>query len=107
MSIILLLMALFPGDLQGDLFIYDHLLVDQYGIDIVIPWDEGECAELAREWQEQHWHRAVVMRWIRQSYKDIDWAFSDTFEFFGDMPFITDGCEDTEYQTLLREIIQL
>jgi len=105
MVLIFLLMSLFP-DPQGDLLIYDHLVIDQHGIDVVVPWDEGEQAELASEWQEPYWHRALVLRLIRDSYDDMDWACGSTNMFFHQMPFITDGYEDDEWQIMLREIIQ-
>ena len=105
-----LFIVLFPMDLQGDRFILDHLVIDQYGIDVAIPWDEQTRLALATEWQEPHWYRALVLKSIRLSYKDwhsssdMDWMLSDTCEFFGDMPFLTSGF-DTEWQTYLRGII--
>lgn len=103
----ILLMALFPTDLHGDMHICDHLVIDQYGIDVVIPWDESNRAALASEWQEPHLHRALVMHLIRTSYQDIDWALSESAKFFRGMPFLTDGYSDTKYQNLLRGIIEL
>ena len=104
-TLTLLYLLLCPMDLQGDRFIWDHLVIDQHGVDVVIPWDESERLALATEWQEPHWHRALALRLIRNSYEEIDWIVSDTYEFFTDMPFVLYGW-DTKYQTMLRGIIE-